>query len=507
MYPSDQTALDGLGRRASTLLTGDLSWIRRRKESVVLLDETILRRQMSVDYELPDTIPKTEDSPTGDPVYHAPLFLLQKGSDAKFDPAAPLNDPEPHFANFDFRDRNGSSLSLPTRVWNANVSVAALKSVAEDAADRLGLALEENEQGLDEFLSYVCCSEQLLAVKQLEALRELGKGGEGARGIQALEPEIGLLLSLQRDHAFRALLEACAISSIVMVALHGNAAKAGIIKLSYDEQIASLDHAGRKSVAARLGWVGYELWVDTPFVGAANYHFEIQAPAGLEMYDAGLVEVPFSRSSRDGARLAHSPQIARISGFATRVHLYVSEAQQSRKAFAWVRIRARRQDFIGGATLAASAVSLVLLAGWALASEIKNSPSTVPTLLLLFPTGLAVYAIKPGRHRLTTRMLSYARGLLGVVLALPFFAAAALDLNRRNEDGSLASEYFACWWFWLGIAGVFCFAALLLAYFLPQPEINRRRAREKVLSLVSTITQRIFPKRLRKRLSGDDRSG
>ena len=49
-------------------------WIHRRKETVTILDETALRRQISVDFTLPDSIdgldcgPEVKHPPGGDPV-------------------------------------------------------------------------------------------------------------------------------------------------------------------------------------------------------------------------------------------------------------------------------------------------------------------------------------------------------------------------------------------------------------------------------------------------------
>jgi hypothetical protein len=96
MYPYHEQSIQAIGLSAAGLVAGGPDWITRRKERVALLDETAVRRQMSVDFELPSDLAPTGHW-LGERVWYAPLFFLQKGSDAPFNPAAALRKPEPHF--------------------------------------------------------------------------------------------------------------------------------------------------------------------------------------------------------------------------------------------------------------------------------------------------------------------------------------------------------------------------------------------------------------------------
>ena len=44
--------IEEIGELIAPMIEHDLSWIERRKESVVILDDTALRRQISVDFSL-----------------------------------------------------------------------------------------------------------------------------------------------------------------------------------------------------------------------------------------------------------------------------------------------------------------------------------------------------------------------------------------------------------------------------------------------------------------------
>src|SRR6185436_9229776 len=98
LYPNRERELTRLGREAAHLL-GNADWVLRRKEKVTLLDEITVRRQMSVDFQLPSDR-KPFGHLDGDPVSYAPLFFLQKGLDEPFDEALPLKEPHKLFANF-----------------------------------------------------------------------------------------------------------------------------------------------------------------------------------------------------------------------------------------------------------------------------------------------------------------------------------------------------------------------------------------------------------------------
>jgi hypothetical protein len=465
LFSDNPHALDALGREAARLLTSEPRFIRRRKEKVSLLDETTGRRQMSVDFELP-----ASSRPLGwwrgEPVFYAPLLFLQKGSDEPFDPGAALDDPEPHFANFDFRDQAGRALSLPPRTWNAEVSTRMLQHALRDAARRQRLQVVPRLlAGIDKLLADICSSEQLRAVGLLTQVRDDEIRSNEERLLWALDG---------RDSTLHRLLDACAISSVVMVPLVGVGAGAGILKLSYDEQVADLRRRRLRGLLSALGWLGLSYWWELPYLGAATYHFEIEAPPGLEIYDAGLIHVS-GRPLRARRRPDPRPTMARASGAASRIHLYAPGAARTAEALAWVRLRVRRHEFIGGAAVATSLVAAVLWAAYFARGPIKDTPTAAPSLLLLFPSAVAGYAARPDPHRLTARMLRLARRLVVISAALPFVAAGALAVAERDKKGHVIDLGFATTWLVLAIVATVIAGAVIVARLLPWPSVDRQR--------------------------------
>src|SRR4051794_40155309 len=103
MYPTGINEVPAPGELAADLLA-DVLWVTRRKEAIEVIDETLVRRRMSVDYDLPETVKEIHETSAGTKVFYAPLFFLQKGSDDLPKPGPELVDPQPHFAAFDVRD-------------------------------------------------------------------------------------------------------------------------------------------------------------------------------------------------------------------------------------------------------------------------------------------------------------------------------------------------------------------------------------------------------------------
>jgi hypothetical protein len=473
LYPDSQPVLEALGRSAAQLLClgeGGPGWVIRRKERVTLIDDSVVRRQMSVDFALPlDTKPLGEIS--GTPIYYAPLFFLPKGLDQPVDLSRGPQAPEPLFANFDLRDQREGALSLPPRLWNGLLTGEMLRTMIEDTLVGSGVPREEISDGIDGITNEICTSDRRLAELWLERLRD-------PDGLATATPEQRLVHEADAaDPALARMLEVCASSSVAMTPLIGEEARQGIVKLSFDEQVADIAPPTRlQAPLPAFGWAGYGLWVVTPYIGGASYHFEFQAPDGLEIYDAGLVRIDGPEEPQRGGEDT-GIVLDRCSGFVSRLHLYERSASDSLKTFAWMRLRVRRQEFIGGAVIAGLFVAAAMWGAYLAAPEASRSPNSVPTLLLLVPSLIAAYAVRPTAHRLTAKMLRNARFALGASAALPFIAAAFLALTRRHQ-GHLEGHTFE--WCWLACACVATVLAFVLicARIFPQPDRHRRRAKE-----------------------------
>jgi cytochrome bd-type quinol oxidase subunit 2 len=96
-------------------------------------------------------------------------------------------------------------------------------------------------------------------------------------------------------------------------------------------------------------------------------------------------------------------------------------------------------------------------------------------LLLLFPSFIAAYVVRPWPHRLTVRMLRAARWVVGSVALLPFVAAGFLALSKRDQKGQIVDEHFAAWWLAFAALATVLAGILVGARFFPLPALNARR--------------------------------
>lgn len=512
-YPNHPETIRALGRSAVDLLGRTEQWVLRRKEKLTLLDETISRRQTSVDFSLPDNVQPLAYW-NGKPVRFAPLFFLQKGSDEPFDPFADRTAPERHFANFDLCDGSGRSWSLPSRTWNAKVAGAMLEAIVDRASAKVTPAIDQRTRDATrQIVRIISGAEQRHAERLLNDLRD-GTGRDGGRQ-GAAERHLQTLDAENAD--LRRWLDVMVVSSVVMVPLVGDEMRRGILKLAYDLQVTETTSTERvfAPLRAALGWGGYELWVEAPFAGSASYHFELEAPDGLEVYDAGLFDhsvLPRSadRQGTDSGRLARvlqtlrspfrslrerksrrkratsSRKLAEASGFASRLHLYVGDAGNRTGVAAWIRLRVRRHEFIGGAACASFLTMAVLWAAVVGRQEAGNAPGSAPTLLLLTTSLVAAYVVRPGAHRLTTWMLRLTRLLMVACAALPVIAAGALALTPREQATGIVTgtSFYLTWWIAAVVATVL-FVAVSAGRLFPRPQIELDRIRAGIRKIRS----------------------
>jgi hypothetical protein len=486
LYPNNLQAIMRIGELAAELV--DLgerpNWILRRKEKATLLDESVVRRQMSVDFAIPKSVPALGEV-GGRPVYYAPLFFLDKGLDEPFRPET-LASPEPLFANFDLRNERGNALSLPSRSWNGLVTTEMLRAIIERRMRQFGSFDPAARPGISAIARELCVSDQRSAELRLETMRAAAEDPQDVR----TEPDGDKKARIQRaildvelnDEVLARTLEVCACSSVAMVPLIGEDCRHGIVKLSFDQQVAHVSSRSQpwQTPLATVGWSGYEFWVYTPYIAAASYHFEFQAPDGLEIYDAGLVRVDGPPETFAGGLPPEDAAVDRNSGYASRLHLYERNAATALKSLAWVRLRVRRQEFAGGAAIAGCFVAGTMWAAWLTAKQAALTPTSVPTLLLLVPSVIGAYAVRQGPHRLTVKMLRSARWLVAASALVPFVGAAMLALAARDTNGHAKDRFFESWWLIGALVATVIALVLIGSVIFPIPQVKTQALRRRL---------------------------
>lgn len=402
-------------------------WIHRRKETVEIHSETLLRHQTSVDFNVPHALPAP--APRHRAMHYVPLVVLRK---------------EPgRFTRFDVKDETGRSVPLPTRVRNAEVSRWALVEAARRTASRRGTTLPDRVRAELGFIATADGDAALAFARRLYL--------EPERRHQ--DADAPVRAELMRDERLKWLLRTLALGSIVLLKIEGEAGERRVIRLSYDEVVAQVTGIRRRRMLAmlgalsdRLGWRGYWLEVQSLFIGARNYHFELHSPPGLQVIEAGM-------STEDP-----------VSDDPHRVHLYLPSAEGEQSSFVYAQFRVRGPGFVGAAALTAIVIVAALGGVWSFADRLAGTTASAAPLLLLFPGLVAGYLARPA-HPLVTRLLNLARLALIGCAACAYVGAARLAVATSEHP---ATEHSIVVWFrWLTAVAAGCTLALIAARFLP----------------------------------------
>lgn len=442
-----------LGRIAAELLYDNPAWIHRRKESLRILDDTWFRRQISIDYELPPGVHSHRVNTANEPLYAVPITLMRKSP--------------PAYVNFDMRDQSNTATALMTREQNAEVSLEALRWAAKTAAVERGALSAEDPlpDDIDGLLRKVALKEQVSAGF---AIRELRNPGDSP-----------IRNALFNDDRFMWLALALAEHSVVMIEVPAGDGRRRIVKLSYSErnlnrggQIQAGDH-GRE---ARGGLRPYPVFIDSPFIVAGTYHFELEAPPGLEVVDTTMREygfldalleptdrAPYRRKTQD----PEHEETAAVVRRGTRTHLYVPDAALTDRAEVDVMLRVQREGFVSAAAWVATAIAAVLLVFLIGLDAVVEHQGVVPSLLLLLPGIVATVVGRAGDHQLTIRMLNLARRALLLSAGCIFIAALGLALSRTGDGHDPTTALWVVWAI-VTAASVYCAVLLQLARRLPR---------------------------------------
>lgn len=382
-----------IGTLVAPMLDDGLSWIERRKESVQLLDDTALRREISVDFSLRRDVDPLLKELKGSPdeqLFCAPVFVL---------PKSPSN-----LMAFDLCDEESKSLALISLEDNARISGEVLVQMVRRAAeDQLSEALADELRRLARLEGPR--AEQLAA-------RLLSDDGPW--------PEINA--AVKRNDRLRLWISTLAHSLILVVLYRSAGPRRKLVKLTFEEPILT----DQRSLT-RLGWASYRVAIDSPLIEARSFHFEAESPPGLRISKAQLTD-----TERD--------EPATETGFMKRVHLYRRGAERAGAGTAVLWLDVSGPGFIGGAVMASS-LTLAALVGCAVkATEITENPTSAPALLLVLPGLIASYVARPDQHALTTRLLSAARRLLLAVAFCAYLAAATVALSGSRPEADELTE-------------------------------------------------------------------
>ena len=479
----DDAALRTAGRATYELLVNSELWIHRRVDRIAFKDYSSAIHQTSVDFTLPVPLAQVAQD-RGEAIYVAPLFLLLKdarallGDDSRTMPVAP-------YTCIDLTDETGRSLPLLTRRQRTQIAAVALLRAA-GRANKAAIP----PGTLRTRIADIATSDSTRDAPALDYVMH--------------QPtcENDIRETLRDDPTFRELAFMLARFSPVICLFNDKPSDRCIVKLRYHEETnTGIARAGGR-IRRSLGWKSQQFFVAIPTIGAcSSYHVEVDVPQELELTELGLVGTRYELADHDISAISSGkdyyirqtekrlwPQSFNIPN-----SIYVPSAHVPRHGAAWVKLRARREGFLRGALVASLATTLVLTFAAANAIAITHAESpgngksdATTALLLLLPTILAAYVVRPGEHAITGKTLRFARLALTIDGALPFIAAARLltysdttvkHVTRRvgahlvHTSIVVPSNPHGLQVLWIVLASVSAVFALLfcLSYYLPRP--------------------------------------
>ncbi len=415
-------------------------WLKRHVETVTLDSLTNARRQLTIDVVLPDSADCSFAWREENRLFYLPIALMLK---------------RPPASNIDMRNERDESLPVLNRLENAEVTSAAVAARMESIVGAELLA----EVG--SFVERAIC----------EADEQIAK----TNAVFAITRMIALKPTVQRHKEWQWLVEFLALlsaHSLSWLGLAGLPGERRVIKFAYDIRMETPKPIPRRArrISRRVRAVGasgsyevyYDDWelgdgyphgfivrmvkrfvtiiggsayhipIETPYIrNTPSYHLQVRAPEGLETRRVELLAELCDAEGRVVSPIdATTPDCA---------HLYFSEASVRRMGKAIVSLRVGRRGLLSYSLVACAAIAAML---WefadhhaAIAAGSADSRAAAVAVLLLVPTLMLLFAIRPGEHSLATQLLSGLRGILAVEALLCVAAAAVLvGVEPFHED-------------------------------------------------------------------------
>ena len=400
------------------LLVDPGAWIHRRVETAEFVDDRLVRRRVSFDFTVPQRV---ESIDTGELLF-LPLTLLRKG---------PLR-------NFDLDAADGQAIPVLTKPQNEVVAAESLTAIGETVAGVV-LSAEVRESLF-----------RVVAESPDDADEEIRRWSDFRHG---LGPSAPVWNSLVSSEPFMDYARALAASFVLLIAAPPEPGARRVVKLGYDEEPGSEPEL-LKRVGSSLGWRRTPFRFEASAVSlCASYHFELASPPDLEIAGARLDIYPPGQPKQQHVDLEPG----------SRAHLYVAGVEPGAKGEVVVDVHARRSGLVR-ASLFVAAVSFALLLGGYFRLDAIGDPAQTQTatgLLLLVPTFLAAYIVKPGEHQLASALLLGVRVLMTVAALSAIYAAALL------AGGVGDSKHFGSLWLIALTTSGLCTLGLIVSYVRP----------------------------------------
>jgi hypothetical protein len=412
-------ASESIAHACLQLLTEESRWVHRRVETIDLLAQELVRRQVTVDFTVPEwLLDDLRIGPEGP--WCVPIAILEK---------RPLR-------NFDLREDDE---------WRPILGADAGGPVAAGlviAAARLAAAPTPLDLDITALLERIARSEPAAALVATEELRG-----------HARAPQVATVL----EDATSAFFLTTFAESYMLIALLAQPRGRRILKYAYDEHVQFVRGRQRRArrLARRLGWSPLVIDVAVPAAAhTASYHAEVVIPEELRV-DAFILDAA-------GDTLLSTE----IERGVDRASLHAPRVGLDTEPVLVAAIRAERADLPTLAFATSAVTALLLLAGAAFGDLGSPTAGSSVALLLAGSVLFATAVARSGEHRLVRGVFAGPRWLLSVVAVAALAAAAGVAFGA--DDGVRDAI-----WYPAGAISLACCLGLAVAFLRAAPLARR----------------------------------
>ena len=430
------------GRRLLLLLLESHTWVSRRVEHVSFRDDRSVVRSVTAEFQVPD---------------EAPVFLGDDGQHHSLVPLSVMR--RKTLVNFEIRDHDDRPVALPSLRQNQAITESMLLACADALAARFNGKSAKTRREIEDFVHRVVSGTQQ---ELLDAYDSLESGRE---------PEV--VRKLVGEHpTFKAILDRMADNFIVWVMVPTGGPRRRVLKFSCDEPLyLHYRHSGHRKrgnessgevhtyelgkklapwrltvIAAALGLKPTLIRFPVPAAeNAASFHFEIDAPKGVQIVEASLLAGPPGDMK---------PSFDHVTGCFPTVALHVIEVPNGSLCRAQIGLQVANRGWLLTSMASCAAVFGFLLA-FALHGDVISKTNDQSVIILVSLAAAVVgFVAQSAAHELAAHLLTWTRSLVLVAAILPLIAMTFILF-----DGASPTHVAPALWSAAGVSGAI--AALL----------------------------------------------
>jgi hypothetical protein len=429
------------GRRLLLLLLRSSIWVSHRTEHVSFRDDRSVVETVTVEFYVPEQAPVFRGD-DGQPYSLVPLSVMRRKT----------------LVNFQLRDHGGRSVVMPSLRQNQAITESMLLACADATLSRgsgKARASVASRREIADFVHQVVSGDQ----QELAAAYQSIACGDAAPAV----------VSLVKQRVFKAILDRLADNFVLWVMIPASAPRRRVLTFSCDERL--YPHYRQPGFRDNKYGLGKTLSPWRPIVwcsalgltttrirfpvpaaeNAASFHFEIDAPPGIQIVSASLLA---------GRPKQTDPPFDHVQGGFPTVGLHVIEVPNGSLSRAQIDLQVVTRGWITTSMLSSWAVFGLMLALATHHAALKRAGDLPVLILLALAGGVAGLIAQSDARGLAAHLLRWTRSLATIAAALPLVATTYIAFESVHP-----AHVAPALWTAAGVGGVI--GTLLSAtYFL-----------------------------------------